>query len=52
MGPRAEVSVEHDGDMKVVDANIFEAWNEVFLGHYHAQQRLSDNVEYIGSHCN
>lgn len=46
---RAEVEIEHDGDMVQVDADVFKEWDQVFLGHYHAQQKLGDIVEYIGS---
>ena len=46
---RAEVSVEHDGDMVKVSDDIFKDWDQTFLGHYHAQQKLDHNVEYIGS---
>lgn len=45
----SEVSVEHDGDMVRVGPEIFKKWDRVFLGHYHASQKLSDNVEYVGS---
>lgn len=45
----SEVSVEHDGDMVRVGVEIFKNWDRVFLGHYHAAQKLSDKVEYIGS---
>lgn len=51
----SEVSVEHDGDMKKVTADIFSKWNQVFLGHYHAKQELKNLeidgycVEYVGS---
>ena len=45
----SEVSVEHDGDMVRVGAEVFRRWNRVFLGHYHAAQKLSDNAEYVGS---
>jgi DNA repair exonuclease SbcCD nuclease subunit len=48
-GTHAEVAIEHDGDMIKVGPDIFKGWSKVFLGHYHAQQKLSDNVEYIGS---
>lgn len=48
-GTKAEVSIEHDGDMVKVNSNIFNGWDHVFLGHYHAQQKLDYNVEYIGS---
>lgn len=45
----SEVSVEHDGDMVRVGPEIFEKWDRVFLGHYHAAQKLSESVEYVGS---
>jgi DNA repair exonuclease SbcCD nuclease subunit len=45
----AEVLVEHDGDMVKVDSDIFDGWDRVFLGHYHAEQKMSHNLEYIGS---
>jgi DNA repair exonuclease SbcCD nuclease subunit len=45
----SEVTVEHDGEMKVVSPSMFSGWDRVFLGHYHAAQELSYNVEYIGS---
>lgn len=45
----AEVAVEHDGDMIKVGAEIFDGWDHVFLGHYHGEQKLQYNVEYIGS---
>jgi hypothetical protein len=32
-----------------VGPDIFNGWEKVFLGHYHAQQKLSDSVEYVGS---
>jgi DNA repair exonuclease SbcCD nuclease subunit len=48
-GHAADVVIEHDGDMVVVDPTIFKDYEQVFLGHYHAEQQLADNVEYIGS---
>lgn len=48
-GTTAEVAVEHDGDMVKVDSSIFRGWDQVFLGHYHAEQKLDYNVEYVGS---
>jgi DNA repair exonuclease SbcCD nuclease subunit len=45
----SEVTVEHDGEMKVVNPSMFAGWDRVFLGHYHAAQELSYNVEYVGS---
>jgi len=44
----ADVSVEYEGDMVNVDAEKFRPWRRVFLGHYHAAQRI-DNIEYVGS---
>lgn len=46
---KAEVFVEHDGDMVPVGAGEFIEWDQVFLGHYHAAQKISNNTEYIGS---
>lgn len=48
-GTTAEVSIEHDGDMVKVGPSIFSKWSKVFLGHYHAEQKLTENVEYVGS---
>jgi len=48
-GTTAEVAIEHDGDMIKVGPDIFSDWDRVFLGHYHAEQKLTKNVEYIGS---
>ena len=45
---KAEVSVEYNGDMVLIEPNTFGAWDQVFLGHYHAAQVL-EKVEYIGS---
>ena len=45
----AEVAVEHDGDMTKCGVEMFKGWNQVFLGHYHAEQQLTKNVEYVGS---
>lgn len=45
----ADVSIEHDGDMTVVDEQIFADYNHVFLGHYHIAQHINDRVEYVGS---
>lgn len=45
----SEVTVEHEGDMVRVGPEIFKNWDRVFLGHYHAAQKLNDRVEYIGS---
>ena len=45
----SEVTIEHDGDMVRVGPEIFRNWDKVFLGHYHAEQKLNEIVEYIGS---
>lgn len=46
---QAEVSIEHDGEMTKVSADVFSDWDRVFLGHYHAAQHLNSQVEYVGS---
>jgi DNA repair exonuclease SbcCD nuclease subunit len=45
----SEVTIEHDGDMVRVGSDIFKKWDRVFLGHYHAEQKLDEKVEYVGS---
>ncbi len=45
----ADVSIEHDGDMMIVDGQIFADYDRVFLGHYHIAQKMSDRIEYVGS---
>jgi DNA repair exonuclease SbcCD nuclease subunit len=45
----ADVPVEHDGDMVKLGVDLFNNWDQVFLGHYHCEQRLADHVEYVGS---
>jgi len=45
----SDVTIEHDGDMVRVGPGIFENWDKVFLGHYHAEQKLDEKVEYVGS---
>lgn len=45
----ADVIVEHDGEMMHVDTGLLSAWDKVWLGHYHCQQKVSDVVEYVGS---
>ena len=32
-----------------VGSDIFSNWDRVFLGHYHAEQKLDEKVEYVGS---
>ena len=46
---QADVAIEHDGDMVRVSPSIFGDYKHVFLGHYHAEQRVNAKVEYIGS---
>jgi DNA repair exonuclease SbcCD nuclease subunit len=48
-GTTSEVTVEHDGDMTTVGPEQFDWWDRVWFGHYHAEQKLNDRVEYIGS---
>ena len=48
-GTLSDVSVEHEGDMVRVGPEIFRRWSRVFLGHYHAAQKMDDSVEYVGS---
>lgn len=48
-GIKADVIVEYDNDMIPINADMFQDWPMVILGHYHGAQRLRDNVEYIGS---
>lgn len=45
----SDVTVEHEGDMVRVGPDIFQNWDRVFLGHYHASQRMAEGVEYVGS---
>lgn len=45
----SDVTIEHDGDMVRVGPDIFKKWDRVFLGHYHAEQKLNSKVEYVGS---
>lgn len=45
----SDVTIEHDGDMVRVGPEIFKKWDRVFLGHYHAEQKFNEKVEYVGS---
>lgn len=45
----ADVAIEHDGDMVKISPSLFNQYKHTFLGHYHAEQRVSETVEYIGS---
>lgn len=45
----ADVSIEHDGDMVTISPALFNDYKHTFLGHYHAEQRVTNKVEYIGS---
>lgn len=45
----SDVSIEHDGEIVPINSSIFEGYEYTFLGHYHAEQKVSKKVEYIGS---
>lgn len=45
----SDVMIEHDGEMTVVDEQIFADYEHVFLGHYHIAQHVNDRIEYMGS---
>lgn len=45
----SDVTVEHEGDMVRVGPEVFREWDRVFLGHYHASQKMNERVEYVGS---
>lgn len=45
----SDVTIEHDGDMVSVGVSLFDHYKHTFLGHYHAEQRVNQKVEYIGS---
>lgn len=46
---RSDVVIEHDGEMVFVDVASFAHWDQTFLGHYHGEQKLNSQVEYVGS---
>ena len=48
-GRISDIIVEHDGEMVTVSESLFENYKYSFFGHYHKAQKLSKNVEYIGS---
>jgi DNA repair exonuclease SbcCD nuclease subunit len=48
-GSRADVAVEHDGDMVKISKDLFLKFKTSFFGHYHSHQKLAKNVMYIGS---
>jgi DNA repair exonuclease SbcCD nuclease subunit len=48
-GSHSEVAIEHDGEMVKCDGQMFVEWQQVFLGHYHAAQKVNQKVEYVGS---
>jgi DNA repair exonuclease SbcCD nuclease subunit len=48
-GTKADVIVEYDNDMVVVNTDVFADWPMTLLGHYHGAQKLPNNVEYVGS---
>lgn len=45
----ADVAIEHDGDMVSISPALFNSYDYVFLGHYHKEQRIGSNLEYVGS---
>jgi DNA repair exonuclease SbcCD nuclease subunit len=45
----SDIIVEHEGELINVDANVFSKYKYVFLGHFHSEQRVGKNIEYIGS---
>lgn len=45
----SDVTIEHDGDMVSISASLFNHYKHTFLGHYHAEQRVTEKVEYVGS---
>lgn len=45
----SDVTVEHEGNIVPVNSSIFKKYKYTFLGHYHAQQKVTKKVEYIGS---
>jgi len=48
-GTTSDVQIEGDSGMLLVTPDIFNEYDRVFLGHYHAAQELNDKVEYVGS---
>jgi len=46
---QSDVVIEHDGDMVRISPSLFDCYKHTFLGHYHAEQKVNDKVEYIGS---
>lgn len=45
----SDILVEHEGEMINVDSDIFMDYEQVFLGHFHSEQKINAKVEYIGS---
>lgn len=48
-GTKSDVIVEYDNEMYPVSVDVFNDWNQTFLGHYHSAQKLNEKVEYVGS---
>lgn len=44
-----DILVEHEGEMISVDSDLFMEYEQVFLGHFHSEQKVNAKVEYIGS---
>lgn len=45
----SDIVVEHEGDLVPVDTDLFMEYEQVFLGHFHSEQKVNAKVEYIGS---
>jgi len=45
----SDVAIEHDGEMVSISPRLFDFYQYVFLGHYHKQQKIGENIEYVGS---
>jgi DNA repair exonuclease SbcCD nuclease subunit len=45
----SDIIVEHEGEMISIDSNVFSKYKHVFLGHFHSEQKVGKNIEYIGS---
>jgi DNA repair exonuclease SbcCD nuclease subunit len=45
----SDILVEHEGEMINVDSDLFMEYEQVFLGHFHSEQKVNAKVEYIGS---
>lgn len=48
-GNTSDVIIEYDSEMVRVTPEVFDGWDLTLLGHYHIGQRVTENVEYVGS---